>query len=41
MVAGVLVTVEFVVRTVMGTVMSLNFMGDWMRDRFNPRLRQL
>jgi peptide/nickel transport system permease protein len=23
------------------TVMSLNFMGDWMRDRFDPRLRQL
>ena len=22
-------------------VMSLNFMGDWMRDRFDPRLRQL
>ena len=23
------------------TVMSLNFLGDWMRDRFDPRLRQL
>jgi peptide/nickel transport system permease protein len=23
------------------TVMSLNFTGDWMRDRFDPRLRQL
>ena len=22
-------------------VMSLNFMGDWMRDRFDPRLRQI
>lgn len=22
-------------------VMSFNFMGDWMRDRFDPRLRQL
>ncbi len=22
-------------------VMSLNFLGDWMRDRFDPRLRQL
>ncbi len=22
-------------------VMSLNFVGDWMRDRFDPRLRQL
>jgi len=23
------------------TVMALNFIGDWMRDRFDPRLRQL
>ncbi len=23
------------------TVMSMNFLGDWMRDRFDPRLRQL
>ena len=23
------------------TVMALNFFGDWMRDRFDPRLRQL
>lgn len=23
------------------TVMSLNFMGDWMRDKLDPRLRQL
>jgi peptide/nickel transport system permease protein len=23
------------------TVMSLNFFGDWMRDHFDPRLRQL
>lgn len=23
------------------TVMSLNFFGDWMRDKFDPRLRQL
>jgi peptide/nickel transport system permease protein len=23
------------------TVMSLNFLGDWMRDHFDPRLRQL
>lgn len=23
------------------TVMSLNFLGDWMRDTFDPRLRQL
>jgi peptide/nickel transport system permease protein len=23
------------------TVMALNFLGDWMRDRFDPRLRQL
>lgn len=23
------------------TVMSLNFLGDWMRDRLDPRLRQL
>ncbi|MCI0441175.1 MAG: ABC transporter permease, partial [Chloroflexi bacterium] len=23
------------------TVMSLNFVGDWMRDRLDPRLRQL
>jgi peptide/nickel transport system permease protein len=22
-------------------VVSLNFLGDWMRDRFDPRLRQL
>ena len=22
-------------------VMSLNFLGDWMRDRLDPRLRQL
>lgn len=22
-------------------VMSMNFLGDWMRDRFDPRLRQL
>ena len=22
-------------------VMALNFLGDWMRDRFDPRLRQL
>jgi len=22
-------------------VMSLNFMGDWLRDRLDPRLRQL
>lgn len=22
-------------------VMSLNFLGDWMRDRFDPRLRQI
>jgi peptide/nickel transport system permease protein len=24
-----------------GVVMSMNFLGDWMRDRFDPRLRQL
>ncbi len=23
------------------TVLSLNFLGDWLRDRFDPRLRQL
>lgn len=23
------------------TVMSLNFLGDWLRDKFDPRLRQL
>lgn len=23
------------------TVLSMNFIGDWMRDRFDPRLRQL
>jgi peptide/nickel transport system permease protein len=23
------------------TVMSLNFLGDWMRDHFDPRLRQM
>ena len=23
------------------TVMALNFLGDWMRDRLDPRLRQL
>jgi peptide/nickel transport system permease protein len=23
------------------TVMSLNFTGDWLRDRLDPRLRQL
>ncbi len=23
------------------TVMSLNFLGDWMRDKFDPRLRQV
>ena len=23
------------------TVMSLNFFGDWLRDRLDPRLRQL
>ena len=23
------------------TVMSLNFLGDWMRDKFDPRLRQI
>ena len=23
------------------TVMSLNFMGDWLRDRLDPRLRQI
>ncbi len=23
------------------TVMSLNFLGDWLRDRLDPRLRQL
>ena len=23
------------------TVMGLNFMGDWLRDHFDPRLRQL
>ena len=22
-------------------VMGLNFLGDWLRDRFDPRLRQL
>ena len=22
-------------------VMSLNFVGDWLRDRWDPRLRQL
>ena len=22
-------------------VMSLNFLGDWMRDRLDPRLRQI
>jgi peptide/nickel transport system permease protein len=22
-------------------VMSLNFLGDWMRDRFDPTLRQI
>ena len=22
------------------TVMSLNFVGDWLRDRLDPRLRQ-
>ena len=22
-------------------VMSLNFLGDWLRDRLDPRLRQL
>jgi peptide/nickel transport system permease protein len=24
-----------------GVVISMNFLGDWMRDRFDPRLRQL
>ena len=23
------------------TVMSLNFVGDWIRDRLDPKLRQL
>ena len=23
------------------TVMSLNFLGDWLRDKLDPRLRQL
>ena len=23
------------------TVLATNFLGDWMRDRFDPRLRQL
>jgi ABC-type dipeptide/oligopeptide/nickel transport system permease subunit len=23
------------------TVLALNFMGDWIRDRLDPRLRQL
>ena len=23
------------------TVMALNFLGDWMRDKFDPRLRQI
>ena len=23
------------------TLMSLNFLGDWMRDRLDPRLRQI
>lgn len=23
------------------TVMATNFLGDWIRDRFDPRLRQL
>ena len=23
------------------TVMSLNFLGDWLRDRLDPRLRQI
>lgn len=26
---------------IFGLVMSLNFLGDWLRDRFDPRLRQL
>lgn len=24
-----------------GVVMSMNFLGDWMRDRFDPKLRQI
>ena len=23
------------------TVMALNFLGDWLRDKFDPRLRQV
>ena len=23
------------------TLMSLNFLGDWLRDRLDPRLRQV
>ena len=23
------------------TVLAFNFLGDWLRDRFDPRLRQL
>jgi peptide/nickel transport system permease protein len=26
---------------IFATVFSVNFLGDWMRDRFDPRLRQL
>lgn len=27
--------------TIFLMVMSLNFLGDWLRDRIDPRLRQL
>ncbi len=27
--------------TIFLTVMSLNFLGDWLRDRLDPRLRQI
>ena len=26
---------------ILATVMSINFLGDWLRDRWDPRLRQL
>ena len=26
---------------IMLTVLAFNFLGDWFRDRFDPRLRQL
>jgi len=26
---------------IFATVFSMNFLGDWLRDKFDPRLRQM